>query len=274
MVFIATTHAYEAGLHNKLIRERHLLPDIRTSKANVMEKINFFKIKFQNYFRILLILRHLQHYYNNAIKSKMVYPNATVISEPPFSLKTSQICGTFLLLISLFGLVIYMLFIIVVFHRPKFKDKTYFIIAGWLGIADCICLLLMIGYATPCLLHRKSLSDSLALGGILNIGWFSGLPLLIFLAGDRYLCICNKDVYAKFYTKKMTRLYCFACWVFGIGYSLPSFMPCCSLFFDYSLMSWGWNIGLQGAKALALGEITMVVLITSLTYFLNGLVFK
>ena len=191
-----------------------------------------------------------------------------------FSLETSKVCGVILLLISSFGLVVYLLFIYIVFTRSKFKDKTYFMIAGCLGIADCMCLLLMIGYAAPCLLYRTALSQSLAFGGILNVGWFSGLPLLIFLAGDRYFCICNKELYSKFYSIKLTKIYCAACWVFGISYSIPTFLVCCPLHFNYNLMSWGWSISLKGAKVLALGEITMVVLITSLTYFLNGLVFK
>eukprot|EP00111_Clytia_hemisphaerica_P000369 TCONS_00000996-protein len=199
--------------------------------------------------------------------------NSTAV-DLAFSLETSQICGAFLLIVSLFGLMVYVLFMFVVFTRPKFKDKTYFTIAGCLGIADCMCLFLMIGYASPCLFYRTSLSNSLALGGVLNIGWFSGLPLLIFLAGDRYLCICNKDLYSRFYKKRLTNMYCIGCWVFGIAYSIPSFFPCCSLHFDYTLMSWGWSIDFDGAKTLALGEITMVVIITSITYFLNGLVFR
>ena len=201
--------------------------------------------------------------------------NTTTTSvEYGFSLETSQICGVFLLLISMFGLLVYIIFIYIVFTKSKFKDKTYFMIAGCLGIADCMCLLLMIGYATPCLLYRTKLSDSLLLGGILNIGWFSGLPLLTVLAGDRYFCICNKELYSKFYSIKLTKIYCVACWVFGISYSIPSFLACCSIHFDYTLMSWGWNISLKGAKVLALGEITMVVLVTSFTYLLNGIVFK
>ena len=200
--------------------------------------------------------------------------NNLTTSDQAFSLGTSQACGVVLLLVASFGLMVYLLFIYVVFTREKFKGKTYFTIAGYLGIADCMCLLLMIGYATPCLIFGRALSDSFALGGILNVGWFSGLPLLIFLAGDRYLCICNKNLYRKFYTVKLTKLYCIGCWVFGISYSLPSFLECCPLYFDFTLMSWGWSVSLKGAKVLALGEITMVILITTLTYFLNALVFK
>lgn len=190
------------------------------------------------------------------------------------SVEVSQICGVFLIVISTFGLVVYVLFCYVVYTRPKFKGKSYFMIAGTLGIADCLCLVLMIGYAAPKLILNRSLSDSLVIGGVLNVGWFSGLPLIVFLAGDRYLCICDKDRYLKVYTMKKTIIYCIGCWVFGTVYSLPSFFPCCPILFDYRLMSWAWVVDKNGAMILSYGELAMVVLVTLITYGLNGFVFK
>lgn len=182
--------------------------------------------------------------------------------------------GGVTMFISFIGLVFYIFVIVTVFTRKKFEQNSFFRIAGSLGIADCICLLLMVGYASPCMLLQRNISESRIFGAILNIGWFSGLPLILLLAGDRYLCICKHDAFTKYYNIKQTNLYCIACWVFGIGYSIPSLFSCCGIHFDYHIASWQWNVKKPGASILGYGEITMVILITTLTFLLNGLVLK
>ena len=91
---------------------------------------------------------------------------------------TSIICGSVILLISVTGLFVYLLFIIIALGRKKFQRNSYFTMAGWLGVADCICLVLMIGYAAPCIILRRNLSHLKFIGGILNIGKCSSSPLL------------------------------------------------------------------------------------------------
>lgn len=187
---------------------------------------------------------------------------------------TSIICGSIILLISISGLIVYLLFIIIALGRKKFQRNSYFTMAGWLGIADCICLVLMIGYAAPCVILQRNLSDLKFIGGILNVGWFSGLPLIVFLAANRFFCICHTECFKTLFTSHKTRYYCLAALVFGMCYSLPSFMKYSPLFFDYHMMSWEWQTNHPVSKYVTFGEITIVMLVTLTTHTLNILVFK
>ena len=193
-----------------------------------------------------------------------LYPSTTVLAV---------LFGT-LLAIAVSGLLLYVLVIAVVFTRRRFANNSYFYIAAWLGVAECICLVLMIAYAAPCILMRRNLSDSKIIGGILNIGWFTGLPLIVVLAVNRYLCMCKNNYFKEQFTIQKSKIYCIVCWLFGIIYSMPSFFNCCPLYFDYQMMSWGWSVTDAGAKMLGNGELAMVILVIIVVFGLNGQVFR
>ena len=187
----------------------------------------------------------------------------------------SILCGTVILIIALSGLLVYLLFIVVALGKDDFKKSSYFTMAGWLGVADCICLVLMITYAAPCIILQKDLSDMKFIGGLLNIGWFTGLPLILFLAVNRFLCICHTDFYKRWFTLRKTWCYCSVALIFGIGYSVPSFMDYSPLYFDNCKMSWQWDISCHPmAKVVSIGEMVIVMVVTIITYCLNILVFR
>lgn len=187
---------------------------------------------------------------------------------------SKRILGSFLLVLSLFGLVTYIIFIVLVFTRKRFHQQSFFVIAGWLGIADCICLILMIGYASPCIILQTSLSTSRVIGGILNIGWFSGLPLITLLAGNRYFCICDREKFRKIFTPQNTGYLCLGSWLFGVAYSIPTFFSCCSLKFDSAIMSWSWKAKQDGTHYLDYAELVMVVLTFIIIYVFNACVLR
>ena len=112
------------------------------------------------------------------------------------------------------------------------------------------------------------------MGGLLNIGWFTSLPLILFLAIDRWLCLCHKKWFNVVYTKQKTKCYISACWLFGITYSIPSFTDCCPLYFWYDVISWGWSLDHSGSSVLAVGELALTILVVTLTYICNGLVLR
>ena len=187
----------------------------------------------------------------------------------------SFVCGSVIFVIALTGLFIYLLFIAIALGKHDFKKNSYFTMAGWLGVADCICLVLMITYVTPSIILQKDLSNLKFIGGLLNIGWFTGLPLILFLAVNRYLCICHTDLYKRMFTLRKTRWYCIIALCFGILYSIPSFMDYSPLFFDYRMLSWQWDLHHHPvAKVISIGEIAIVIAVTLITYCLNTLTFK
>ena len=187
----------------------------------------------------------------------------------------SILCGTVILIIALSGLLVYLLFIVVALGKDDFKNSSYFTMAGWLGVADCICLVLMITYAAPCIILKKDLSDMKFIGGLLNIGWFTGLPLILFLAVNRFLGICHTGVYKRWFTLRKTWCYCFVALIFGTGYSVPSFMDYSPLYFDNCRMSWQWDISSHPmAKVVSIGEVAIVMVVTIITYCLNILVLR
>lgn len=198
--------------------------------------------------------------------------NATRVNNiSPF---LSQLCGSILVVLSISGLVAYVAFIIIVFTRKKFKNNAYFYIAAWLGVADCVCLILMMTYAAPCIIMNSNLNSYIFIGGILNVGWFSGLPLILFLAINRYLCICHTELCRRTYTIKLSKIYCLVCFIFGVGYSIPSFFDCCPIYFDYVLMTWGWDINKYGSVVLSYGELVMVIVVTAIALGLNLMVLR
>ena len=189
----------------------------------------------------------------------------------------ATVSGLCIIIIAVLGLLFYIPFIVVVFH-PSSKHKTsFFILAGWLGIADCICLLLMVAYAGPSTIWEKNMVGTefnAIMGGLLNIGWFTSLPLVVFLAVDRWLCLCKKKWFNVVYSQQKTKCYISACWLFGIAYSIPSFTGCCPIYFTYEYLSWGWSVEHAGAQVLAIGELVMVILVVTVTYLCNGIVLR
>ena len=179
-----------------------------------------------------------------------------------------------MILISGSGLCVYSLVIIVLLLRKNLRQKSYFRIASWLGIADCICLVLMMCYSAPSILVGHILHPSPAFGGCLNIGWFTGLMLILFIAGDRYLCMVHQLTHRKYYSIQKIKWYCLFCWVFGVAYSVPSFALSCSVQFHVDIMTWGWLVRYACAQWLSYGELIMVVTITLTTFVLNGLVLR
>ena len=192
----------------------------------------------------------------------------------PIASITNSLCGGVMLLLSITGFIVYVLFIVVVFTRMKFKNSSYFIIAGWLGIADCISLVITFSYTAPAVVFNYTLTRNPTAGGILNIAWFSSLPLILFLAINRYLCICHTDLCKKLYTRTSSKYYSLSCWCFGIGYSVASFLNCCPLYFDEVLMTWSWDMMNDGAMFLSYGELIMVLIVTLGSFGLNGLVIR
>lgn len=192
----------------------------------------------------------------------------------PLSPTVSIICGTVILLIALPGLLLYVLFIHIVLTRKRFQSNSFFIIAGWLGVAECTNLVILATYSAPCLITQDRLVNSRFIGAVLNIGWFSGLPLTLFLAVNRYLCICRSNSFKGVFTVKRSKYYSMCCWLFGLAVAVPSFTEHAPLYFDIEKLSWGWQIDNTVAKVVAIGEVTMVSTVTLMTYILNGLVFK
>ena len=180
--------------------------------------------------------------------------------------------SVFLFLFAISGLVIYIIVIRVL--MTKFSKKSYFLLASWLGVADCISLISSICYTTPSLLLDKRIHPSNVFGGVVNIGWFSGLPLMVFLAGDRYLCICHPKLHNKLYNKKYTKYYCLSAWLFGACYALPSFFDGCNVFYNVEVRSFTWNIPESCAAALSYGELGMMIIIAGILCACNGLVLR
>ena len=193
-------------------------------------------------------------------------------TQPP--LVSHRIAGGVLLLMSISGFLVYLLFIVVVFKRQKFKNSPFFIIAAWLGIADCMSLAINITYAAPCVLLNENYSKSVVAGGMLNIAWFTSLPLILLLAINRYLCICRTQLCRKVYTRTSSTYYCFGCWCFGIGYSIASFFNCCPLYFEHNIMTWRWDVEKAGSIILGYVELTMVVIVTLGAFTLNAFVIR
>lgn len=144
----------------------------------------------------------------------------------------------------------------------------------FIGIADCLSLTVMTTYAVPNIILREQMEKHIFVGGILNIAWFSSLPMIILLAVNRYLCICHTDLCKKVYTTAYSTYFCIACCSFGIVYSTASFFNCCPVFFHHEYMSWGWETKESGALVLSYGEVTMVTMVTAVGFYMNLLVFK
>ena len=180
--------------------------------------------------------------------------------------------GVFMLLFTASGLIVYIIVIRILL--TKFSKKSYFLLASSLGVADCIFLSTIILYVVPSTLTGKPLHTSHAFGGIINIAWFSALPLMLLLAGDRYLCMCHYKFHEKFYSLCKTKWYCLLGWLFGISYALPSFFNGCNILYDVKIRSWIWNIEENCAKVLSYGELTMVVLIVVLSFIFTALVLR
>ena len=184
------------------------------------------------------------------------------------------------------GLIFYILFIVTVFHPSSQHRTSFFILAGWLGIADCIVLVYMIVYAAPSTIMGQNLGEiemngtytdkrvNAYMGVFVNVGWFTSLPLIVFLAVNRWLCLCHKNWFNVVYSKQKTKCYILAAWIFGIAYSLPSFTDCCPIYFWYDMMSLGWSLDHSGSAALAFGELTITILVATITYLCNGLVIR
>lgn len=187
----------------------------------------------------------------------------------------NQLCGGLLLLLGVTGIFFYVIFIVVVLVRKKFKDSPFFIIAAWLGIADCLTLTVIISCAAPSVILNKDVVFRNTIpGGVLNIAWFTSLPLILLLAFNRYLCICRTELSKRVYTRKKSYYYCLASWCFGLVYSIASFFDCCPLYFEHELMSWQWNVEQYGAKILSHGELIMVMFVTVGAFTCNGLVIR
>ena len=180
--------------------------------------------------------------------------------------------GVFILLFAASGLVVYI--IVIGILLTQFSKKSFFLLASSLGVADCIFLLTTILYVVPSTLTGKLLHASHAFGGIINIAWFSALPLMLFMGGDRYLCMCHYKFHGKFYSLCKTKWYCLFAWLFGISYALPSFFNGCNILYEVKFRSWIWNIDENCAKVLSYGELTMVVSIAVLTFIFTALVLR
>ena len=203
----------------------------------------------------------------------------------------ATVAGICIVITAALGLIFLIPFVVVVFH-PSSKHKTsFFILAGWLGIADGLCLLLMIGYAAPSTIMEQNLAEikinqtqinktltdkrvNAIMGGLLNVGWFSSLPLIVFAAVDQWLCFCHRQCFNSVFTQQRTQFYICACWVFGISYSMPSFMNCCPLYFWFDLISWGWSLDHSGSAVLAIGELVITILVFTITYLCNAMVLR
>ena len=177
-----------------------------------------------------------------------------------------------LLLLASSGLCVYIMVIRVL--MTKFSKKSYYVLAGWLGVADCICLLMTIFYVVPSIYMDKLLHNSTVYGALINISWFSGLPIIVLLAVDRYLCICQERIHKKVYTQSKTKIYCILAWVFGIGYSFPSFFKSCEFEYFIEVRSWGWNTDNECSRILSYGEIGMLILVAGAMFIFNGLVIR
>ena len=178
----------------------------------------------------------------------------------------------FLLLFAGSGLFVYLIVIRVL--MTKFSKKSYFILASWLGIADCTFLIVTVCYVVPSILKGKLLYNSNMFGGIINIAWFSGLPIMLLLAGDRYLCMCHYKIHARIYSLNKTKIYCVLSWLFGISCGIPSFFSGCTLYYNMKIMSWRWDTDHYCATILSYVEISMVLGIVGVTCILTVLVLR
>ena len=102
------------------------------------------------------------------------------------------LCSILMMTFAASGLVVYVMVMLILMARKKFSRKSYFLLACWLGVADCICLLLMLSYSAPSIFLGHRLHQSHIFGAVLNIGWFSGLAIILLIAGDRYLCMFTR----------------------------------------------------------------------------------
>lgn len=184
------------------------------------------------------------------------------------------LCSILMMTFAASGLVVYVMVMLILMARKKFSRKSYFLLACWLGVADCICLLLMLSYSAPSIFLGHRLHQSHIFGAVLNIGWFSGLAIILLIAGDRYLCMCHQTLHKTCYNIRNVKWYCLLAWIFGTSYSIPSFLPQCSIHFYVELLSWRWNVKHDCAGWLSKAELVMVITITAIAFTLNGLVLR
>ena len=223
--------------------------------------LNFILVQYLlfNLFKEMIIVKNSIGEHYNQIVSIM------------FNVEDILVC-VFMLLFTASGLIVYI--IVIQILLKKFSRKSYFVLASSLGIADCIFLSTTVLYVVPSTLTGKLLHVSHAFGGIINIAWFSALPLMLFLAGGRYLCMCLYKFHGKFYSLYKTKCYCLFAWLFGISYALPSFFNGCNILYDVKSRSWIWDIEENCAKVLSYGELIMVVLIAVLSFVFTALVLR
>ena len=186
-------------------------------------------------------------------------------------------CGAILVFVSILGLLCNIPFMIVVFRPSSRPQSCFFMLAGWLALADSICLILMISYAAPCIVLQRDIGGgqiSAIMGGIINVGFFTSLPLIVFLAVDRWLCLCHRDWFMKTYDDQKTKLYIAICWLFGLAYSTSTFTSCCPLYFDYVMMTWTWSAKHPGSQKMAIGELVIVITTVILAHICNTLVLR
>lgn len=179
--------------------------------------------------------------------------------------------STIMITLVIFGLTCYICFCVVLFRFRKKLSNTYYQFILSITFINVPKLLIIGFYAAPCALYQNSLGGftlNYTMGAFGNLFWFSSLPMYQFIAVNRFMAFKYPFNDAKGFCSQKN-VYCMIafCWVYGLGYFIISFHPCCYFLYFPQKYRFHYDTSRPGGYILLLvdmcnGILTVVVCIS------------